>query len=129
MEISSESRVFDFSDPKQRKGQRLMKGGPWDVYATASSDARKDRCEEKERKESSDPDAPAESEQDLSSHISVVGLVLFTTSVSSSFIPSGLVQPLERGSALRERRWLITRYYALLRVISCNRRLYFSLQP
>ena len=90
MEISSKSRVFDFSDPKQRKGQRLMKGCPGDIYATASRDARKDRCEEKERNESSDPDAPAESEQDLSFHISVVGLALFTASVSSSFQPSGV---------------------------------------
>jgi len=59
MELSTDSREFDFSDPKQRKGQRLMKRGPRDGYATASRDARNDRCEEKERKESSDTDAPA----------------------------------------------------------------------
>ena len=82
MEVSTDSGEFDFSDPKIREGQRLIKGGPGDVYATTTSDARNHGCEEKERQESPDPDAPAESEQDLPSHISVVGLVLFTASVS-----------------------------------------------
>ncbi len=35
------------------------------------------RSKEKERKESSDPDAPTENEQDLSSHTSAVGSVIY----------------------------------------------------
>lgn len=73
------SRIICLSMIEEIVGERRVGG----AVCVAGLDEHVDyRSEEKERKESSDPDAPAETEQDLSSHTFSVVSVLFTASVS-----------------------------------------------